>query len=128
VAVGSKFVAGFTGLSTCGCSSSIAVVRGISHIAVGGTSQDFVRGSSVIMVGDSYLAVVWGCLSSCGVLVISSVSVGGSLMLRLFLNSCGVYVALLHMRNAGSSGVVAEDLCVVVPAGSSLSEFPEAPV
>ena len=49
-------------------------------------------------------------------------------MLRLLLNSCGVYVALLHTRNTGSSGVVAEDLCIVVLAGSSLSEFPEAPV
>ena len=35
---------------------------------------------------------------------------GGFLMLRLFLNSCGVYVALLHMRNEGFSGVVAEDV------------------
>ena len=49
-------------------------------------------------------------------------------MMRLFLNSCAVYVTLLHMRNAGSSGVVAEDLCIVVPAGFSLSEFPAAPV
>jgi len=49
-------------------------------------------------------------------------------MPRLFLNSCGVYVALLHTRNTGSSGVVAEDLCIVVLAGSSLSEFPGAPV
>ena len=36
-------------------------------------------------------------------------------MLRLFLNSCGVYVASNHMKNAGCSGVVAEDLCIVVP-------------
>ena len=76
-------------------------------------------GLSVILVVDSSLAVVWGCLSSCGVLVISSsISVGSSLMLRLFFNSCGVYVALLHMRNAGSSGVVAEDCC----AGRLLSK------
>ena len=86
-------------------------------------------GLSVILVVDSSLAVVWGCLSSCGVLVISSsVSVGSSLMLRLFFNSCGVYVALLHMRNAGSYGAVAEDLCIVAPAGSPQSEFPGAPV
>ena len=79
-------------------------------------------GLSVILVVDSSLAVVWGCLSSCGVLVISSsVSVGSSLMLRLFFNSCGVYVALLHMRNVGSSGVVAEGWCIVMQAGSSLS-------
>ena len=31
-------------------------------------------------------------------------------MLRLFLNSCSVYAALLHMRNEGFSGVVAEDV------------------
>ena len=61
-------------------------------------------------------------------MISSSVSVGGSLMLRLFLNSCSVYVALLHMRNTGSFGVVAEGLCIVVFAGSSLSEFPGAPV
>ena len=128
MAVGSKFVAGCVGFSTCGCGSSLALARGMSRVAVGGTSQDFVRGLSVIMVGDSYLAVVWGCLSSCDVLVISSVSVGGSLMLRLFLNSCGLYVALLHMRNAGSPGVVGEDLCIVVTADSSLSELTGAPV
>ena len=56
-------------------------------------------------------------------MISSSVTVGGSLMLRLFLNSCSVYVALLHMRNTGSFGVVAEGLCIVVFAGSSLSEF-----
>jgi len=49
-------------------------------------------------------------------------------MLRLSLNSCGLYVALLHMRNAGSPGVVGEDLCIVVTAGSSLSEITGAPV
>ena len=36
----------------------------------------------------------------------------------LFLNRWNVYVALLHIRNVGSSGVV---------AGSSLSRFPGAP-
>lgn len=41
-------------------------------------------------------------------------------MLRLFLNRCSVYVALLHMRNAGSSGAWQK---TVVLAGSSLSEF-----
>ena len=43
------------------------------------------------------------------------------LWVGLFLNSCGVYGAPLHMRNAGSSGVVAGALSIVVPAGSSLS-------
>ena len=44
------------------------------------------------MVGDSSLAVAWVCPSSCGVLVLSSsVSVGGSLMVRLYFNSCVVY-------------------------------------
>ena len=45
-------------------------------------------------------------------------------MLRLFLNSCSVYAALLHMRNEGFSGVVAEDVYFFVLVGSSLSEFP----
>ena len=71
MAVGSKFIAGCMGFSTCGCGSSLAVVRGISRVAVGGTSRDFVCSSSVIMVGNSSLAVVWGRLSSCGVLAIS---------------------------------------------------------
>ena len=39
-----------------------------------------------------------------------------------------VYGALLHMRNAGSPGVVGEDLCIVVTADSSLSELTGAPV
>ena len=51
MAVGSKFVAGCMGFSTCGCGSFLALARGISQVAVGGTSRDFVRGSSVIMVG-----------------------------------------------------------------------------
>ena len=63
--VGSKFVAGCVGFSTCGCGSSLALARGMSRVAVGGTSQDFVPGSSVIMLGYSYLAVVWGPLLWC---------------------------------------------------------------
>ena len=39
----------------------------------------------------------------------------------LFLNNCSVYMALLHVTNAGFSGVVVGGLCIVVPAGSSLS-------
>ena len=39
----------------------------------------------------------------------------------LFLNRSNVYVALLYMRNVGSSGVVAGRLSIVMAAGSSLS-------
>ena len=37
----------------------------------------------------------------------------------LFLNSFSLYGALLHMRNAGSSGVVVGGLCIVILPGSS---------
>ena len=43
------------------------------------------------------------------------------------LNRWNVYVALLHMRNVASSGVVVGCLSIVVLAGSSLSQFPGAP-
>ena len=83
-------------------------------------------GSSVVMMGDSSLAVVWGpLLWRAGDLLSFS---GWLSDAEVFLNSCGVYVALLHMRNAGSYGAVAEDLCIVAPAGSPQSEFPGAPV
>ena len=45
----------------------------------------------------------------------------------LFLYRQNVYVALLYMRNVGSSGVVAGCLSIVVLTGSSLSQFPGAP-
>ena len=47
---------------------------------------------------------------------------------RGFSSILAVYGALLHMRNAGSSGVGAGGLPFVVPVGSSLSQFPGASV
>ena len=65
-----------------------------------------------------------GQLSSCGE--------GAPLQLHwrggLFLNSCGLSGNLLHMRNAGSSGVSAGGMSIVVKVGFTLSLISGAPV
>ena len=67
--------------------------------------------------------VVMGVLSLVVVSDLLSSHVG-----RGFSSILAVYGALLHMRNAGSSGVGAGGLPFVVPVGSSLSQFPGASV
>ena len=91
----------------------------LSGWGVGGSTGEVLstfgaRGSSVILLGLT--------LSCCDGLCCRCVE-GASLLVPwkgLFLNGRNVYVALLHMRNIGSSGVVARCLSVVL-AGSLLS-------
>ena len=66
--------------------------------------------------------VVMGVLSLVVVSDLLSSHVG-----RGFSSIVAVYGAVLHMRNAGSSGAIAGGL-PIVPAGSSQSQFPGAPV
>ena len=68
---------------------------------------------STVVMGVLSLVVVCELLSSC---------IG-----RGFSSIVAVYGAVLHMRNAGSSGAMAGGLPIVVPAGSSLNLFPGAP-
>ena len=56
---------------------SIVVELGSSRVAAGGSSHVLVGGSARVVEGDSSLAVRWGLLSSCGVLVGSSLVVVG---------------------------------------------------
>ena len=69
---------------------------------------------SLVVMGDLSLVVVSDLISS---------YVG-----RGFSSIVAVYGAVFHTRNAGSSGAMARGLPIVVPAGSSQSRFPGAPV